>query len=392
MPSRGIPYWRLSGFYFFYFAVVGTLSPYLGLYLQYLQFDALEIGTLIAALMTTRVLAPNVWGWLSDVTGQRMLLIRLGAMIAYFIFTAFFWGHDFWELLLIIVAFSFFWNAVLAPFEVVTLSHLQGRAYHYSRIRLWGSVGFIAAVFGLGWLFDLTNLSWFPVSVWILLGLIWVMTWTVSPKVSLSSQAMFQSQKLWPYLKQWPVLCFLLSGILLQFSFGSYYTFFSVYLETLGYRHVTIGALWSLGVVAEIVFFMGAHHFLSRFGLRSIMIFTLLVTALRWWLIGCYANLLGLMLVVQLLHAFSFGAAHAVSIEWIRRAFPGRVQGQGQALYSSVCFGVGGGCGALASGWLWDASPVLTFSVSALAAALATLLILFGMQGSDGIEEKTVAA
>jgi len=53
-------YWRLSGFYFFYFASLGALVPYWGLYLRTLGFNVVEIGELIAIIMATKIVAPNI--------------------------------------------------------------------------------------------------------------------------------------------------------------------------------------------------------------------------------------------------------------------------------------------------------------------------------------------
>ncbi|HAO26324.1 MAG TPA: MFS transporter, partial [Methylophaga sp.] len=65
MPFSGLPYWRLSGFYLFYFATLGILVPYWGLYLQWEGFSARQIGELTAILLATRIIAPNVWGWIA---------------------------------------------------------------------------------------------------------------------------------------------------------------------------------------------------------------------------------------------------------------------------------------------------------------------------------------
>jgi PPP family 3-phenylpropionic acid transporter len=79
---KTIPYWRLSGFYLFYFAVLGALLPYWSLYLQSLGFSSHKIGELMALLMATRILAPNIWGYIADYSGRRMTIIRLASLLA----------------------------------------------------------------------------------------------------------------------------------------------------------------------------------------------------------------------------------------------------------------------------------------------------------------------
>ncbi len=385
MSLKGVPYWRLSSFYFFYFALVGTVVPYLGLYLQHLHFSAAQIGSIAAIMMVTRVVAPMLWGWLSDLTGRRLGVIRLGSLCACISFVGMLWQTEFFWLAMIIACYSFFWNAVLAQYEVITLGFLQGVTHFYSRIRLWGSIGFIVSVVSLGYWFDWRSVADLPVVAMLLLLSIWFSSLTIREPRPLckSKQA---DVGVWQVLRSRSLQSFLLASFLLQLSFGSYYTFYSVYLESLSYPQGTIGVLWGLGVLAEVLVFWIMHQLIRRFSLRRLMLATLAFTVLRWCLIGGYAQSLGVLVFAQLLHAFSFGTAHAVSIEWVRRFFRGPVQGQGQALYSAASFGAGGALGALISGWVWDTSPMLSFAISAVAAALAWWLVWWGMRDQPDIQ------
>lgn len=380
--SAVIPYWRLSGFYFFYFSLLGIIAPFLGLYLQHLEFSAREIGIVSAILMLTRLLAPNFWGWLSEATGQRLGMIRLGALLACICFSALIWRRDFYSICLVVVCFSFFWNAILAQFEVVTLDHLHGLSHYYSRIRLWGSVGFIVIVMVLGLFFQRHSIAYFPLIGLAIFVLIWLSAMVV-PEAPASIAQSNHPQNFWQLVNTTPVICFLVAAFLLQVSHGSYYTFYSVYLESLSYSRSVIGALWGLGVLAEVVVFWYMHHLMKLMGPRKIMLLTLLITILRWLLIGCFAESVEVIVFAQLLHAFSFGTAHAASIELVRRFFYGQHQGQGQALLSAVSFGAGGSLGALISGFSWDLSPVLSFLISALSAAVAFLVVWWGLKGPE---------
>ncbi len=355
--------------------------PFLGLYLQSLAFSPEQIGYVSAIMMLTRVIAPNIWGWLSDRTGKRLGIIRWGSFLACVCFSVLLWNQTFFWVIVVVITYSFFWNAVLAQFEVITLSYLEGLSHYYSQIRLWGSVGFIVVVVGLGYLFDELSIGYLPWIVLAFLGLIWLSSLTVSepPKALVEVEP---SKGFVEYLKSKVVVCFLLSAFFLQVSHGSYYTFYSVYLEALSYSRHAIGILWGLGVVAEVLIFLVMHRLIRQIGLRVLLILTLAVTVLRWWLIGCFPEQLSILLLAQLLHAFSFGSAHAVSIEFIRRFFLGRSQGQGQALYSAVSFGAGGAVGALLSGWVWTSSPVLSFAISAFTAAIALWLVWWGVRGA----------
>lgn len=381
MIPAGLPYWRLSAFYFFYFAVVGTIVPFWGLYLQSLNFSALEIGYIGAILMATKIVAPNMWGWVADRSGQRLRVIQWGCLLASLFFLIVLFKQDFWWIAAGVALYSFFWNAVLAQFEVVTLAYLGERPYAYSRIRVWGSVGFILVVVALGALFDWLDIRYLPVLMLMFLLLIWGCSLSIVDRPFEAEHS--NAKPLLATVLHRPVLAFLLAAFLLQVSHGSYYTFYSVYLEQLGYSRTDIGLLWALGVAAEVVVFLFMHRLMHHFSLRNLLLLSLLLTLVRWWLIGCYPDQGGVLLIAQCLHAFSFGSAHAVAIEFIRRHFHSDIQGQGQALYSAVSFGAGGAVGAFISGLVWSSSPVLSFALSALFAALAWLVVWLGARGRE---------
>ena len=79
MPASPLPlpYWRLSSYYFFYFAFIGAFSPYFGLYLQSLAFSAWDIGLLMSQMQLMRLFGPYVWGALADRAERRVPIVRL---------------------------------------------------------------------------------------------------------------------------------------------------------------------------------------------------------------------------------------------------------------------------------------------------------------------------
>lgn len=373
-----VPYWRLSNFYFLYFALLGVWLPFWPLYLQDRGFSALDIGYLASIVMVTRIVAPNVWGWLADYTGKSMAIVRAGSLLAIACFSIlFFSDQSFWALAFLIAGYSFFWNAVLTPFEVVTLAHLGDRYRRYSQIRLWGSIGFIIAVVVLGWLFDFLSIAVLPWVVLALLIAIWLSSLTINEtKRPVSQQS--SDKSLLDIIKQPAVLGFLISCFLLQVSHGPYYTFFSLYLEQHGYSTAVTGLFWSLGVLAEVLLFIVMHRFLQRFSLYQIMLWSLILSVLRWLLLAYFVDSWAILMFSQCLHAASYGSFHAFSVEMVRRYFGNGMQGQGMALYSGVSYGAGGAAGAILSGLLWETDPQLTFIMAAGCCLLAIAIsVLF---------------
>lgn len=368
-----MPYWRLSGYYFFYFASLGALIPYWSLYLKDLGYSAQDIGFLMAIIMATKVVSPNVWGWIADHTGQRMNIVRLGSLLATVCFAGVFLSDQYWWLVVVMMTFSFFWNASLPQMEATTFSHLKDDAHRYSNVRLWGSIGFIAIVMALGPLLDLYSAHILPYFLLLLFAGIWL-TSLIVPEGEESEHGV-SHQSLFNLLKRPEVIALLTVCLLMQMSHGPFYTFYTLYMEDNGYTRTLIGQLWALGVFAEVVVFMLLPRWVPRFGLRFLMLFSLFAAGLRWLLLGYFVDSLWIMVLAQILHAATFGVYHASAIQLIYRYFYGRHQGKGQALYSSLSFGAGGAVGSFYSGLTWDTlGPTFTFIIAAIIALSAGVI------------------
>lgn len=372
-PYTTTPYWRLSGFYFFYFASLGVFVPYWGLYLQWQGFSAQEIGELTAIFLGARIIAPNLWAWLADFHGQRMRIVRVTSIIGTIAFSAILLDNSYIWIAVVMLVFSIFWNATLPQFEANTLQHLGNNSHHYSKIRLWGSIGFIFTVTTLGIVFEKISIDLMPIALIITMTGIWIMSLSV-PESS-DHNLTHKQLPLRDILKQPAIIAFFTVCFLVILSHGPYYTFYSIYLEQNGYSRTLIGQLWALGVLAEVIVFIFMHRFIPRYGLRLILILSLLLSTLRWLLIGLFPNMITVLLFAQLLHAASFGTFHAAAIAWVHQHFVGKNQARGQALYSSIGFGAGGVLGSLTSGYLWDnPGPTFTFILAGISTLLATYI------------------
>ena len=373
--SAALPYWRLSGFYFFYFALLGGTAPFLALYFDHLGFSPARIGELIAIPMLMRCLAPNLWGWLGDHTGQRLLIVRFGALCTLVCFAGIFFSQSYAWLALIMATHAFFWHAVLPQFEVITLAHLREQAARYSQIRLWGSIGFIVAVVGLGLLFEWLSLDAYPAALLVIMAGIVVSSFWVPNAQPVLRPSTQEPEGFLRQLRRPGILAFYLSVGLMQLSNGPYYTFLTLHLEGVGYSRGAIGLFWALGVVAEILLFLVMARLLQRYSLRAVLLASFLITAVRWLLLGSLAQYLPVLLLAQCMHAATFGAFHAACIHFVQRSFADRQQGQAQALYVSLA-GIGGALGALYAGYSWKGlGPAWTFAIASLVALLAAFII-----------------
>ena len=348
---KTVIYWRLSNLYFWFFALLGSLLPYWSLYLEGRGFSYLQIATLMATIQLTKIVAPSVWGWLGDRTGLRVRLVRFGAVIGSLCFAGVFLEPGFYGLLLVMLLFTFFWNAILPLYEVITLRVLGTRKERYGRIRLWGSVGFIGGVAIIGGVLELVPITSLP---WLLLPVfagIAISAFLV-PSERGEKKAPAPRGSLKAIVSHPAVVAFFAMNFLLQVSHGAYYTFFSIHLEQFGYSKLSIGLLWSLGVLAEIGLFLVMHRITRHFSVRQIAIGALMLTMVRWVLIAEVTDVVSVLIFAQLLHAASYGALHVISVQYVQGFFGQHHHGQGQALYSGLTFGAGGAVGAWLSGFL----------------------------------------
>lgn len=372
-----MPHWRLAAWYFFYFAFIGAYMPYFGVYLQAQGYSAWDISLLLSLMQLMRLVAPNLWSQLAERLGRQTPVVRATTALCILCFSLLFFTQGLGQTFVAIALLAFFWSAALPLVEALTLSQLDRHAEHYGRIRLWGSVGFVVAVQCIGALLDalpIISLLWISLALLgLLLGSTLGLPESHAPaghtaRSSISYRAMLQHQ---PRLL--PVLC---ACFLMSAAHGPLYVFYSIHLVEHAYSKTLIGALWSLGVGAEILAFMWMPRLLRRYSLYPLLLATFIAAVLRFLMIGWGASSIALLILAQLLHGLTFGTFHAVMVALLHRWFPGREQTRAQALYGSISFGAGGLLGGLLSGQLWDSIGAgWTYTLGALF-ALGGLLII----------------
>ncbi len=363
--------WRIGLFFAAYYAAAGVLGPYFPLYLDWRGLTAAEIGLVTALAQGLRVVGPTWWGWLADHTSHRIAILRVTALVACVGFIPILLPGGFGYVFAVTLVYQFFLTGQVPLTEAIAAMHLRGDAQapaRYGRLRAWGSIGFIVLVLATGVLLDYTGLAPTPYLVLGLLALTFGAAWLVqdAPVAAAREPVSVRAR-----LREPRVRWFFLSVLLMIFAHSALYTYLSLYLASLGYSKTEIGVLWVLGVVVEIIFFYVQGRLFKRFDLLRVVELTLLVAALRFFLIAEFAQVAFVLVLAQLLHAVTFAVHHSASVLTIQRWFPGRAAARGQALYTSVGYGVGGTLGSLIAAWLWSAvSPASAFLSSSLAALL----------------------
>jgi PPP family 3-phenylpropionic acid transporter len=365
----------LSTYFGAYFLYVGAFVPYFALYLAARGFGAAEIALVMAMPQLARIVAPSFWGWLADRSGAARAIVvgSVAALLAGYALVGAVEGVL--AVALVLLAMSLASAGALPLVEALTLSTIAGRPDRYGPIRLWGSVGFIAGVLGTGlWLDAHAPQTLLPV----LMGLL-VLALGVSlglPPWRAPHAAEGQVARLADVLRRVEVRAFFAACFCMAAAHGALYGFFSLHAQALGYSKSAIGALWTLGVLAEIGVFLAWPRLTRRWSLRLLLVASFLCAGARFLAIGWGAHILALLVAAQLLHAATFGVHHAASVAAVQRLFPGRLHATGQTLYSSLSYGLGGGAGLLAAGWTWEALGAgASFTLSAAFALAGAALV-----------------
>ena len=389
---------RLKLYYFAYLAALGAFSPYFGPFLQARGFDAWQLSVLMSLWYASRALAPNLWNIGVARSAKPIQWLRHGALATLLATLCFLPHWPFWGMVLVMLVFASFYNALMPQYEALTLAHLRGQTESYSSIRLYGSIGFLLVVLGYGALFREIGAGYLIVAM---LPLVALLVWasylseyppgeqsrlnlaqskntssldvstshevantprqseqsrtnlaqsknTVSLDVSIS-QSSTLSRALQP-----SIIALLFVGFCNQIAHGPLYVYFSIFLLRHGFDEFQVGALWSLGVACEIVAFTLMRRVLLRVATRPLVAFCLIAGAARWAATGIWPDSGWVIALAQMAHAVTFAALHAAFMQIIVRDVSTRDLGFTQALFYSVASGLGGVASALIAGVLWE--------------------------------------
>jgi PPP family 3-phenylpropionic acid transporter len=371
---RGSFYQRLSAFYFSYFAFIGVFAPYFALYLRFLGYSAAEIGLLLAVNPVIRIFGTNLWGWLSDHYRARGLLIRVSALGTALVFIAVFFNYGFAWMFAVLLLLNVFWCGVLPLAESATLSLVGSRVGAYGRIRLWGSVGFVAVVIAAGYGLDFFGVTALAPIALCLLALMAISTFFLPRDREHPHHA--EHGTILSIVRRPEVIALLVGFFLMQVAHGPYNAFYSIHLVEAGYSKTAVGWLWSLGVIAEIGLFVLLPRLTRAYSLNQILLFSFGCALARMLMIAWGVGSLAILLAAQLLHAITFGAFHASGVAMMHQIFRGRNQARGQAIYTSLGYGLGGSLGTLMAGYCWETlGSGWTFTIAAAAALLALIVV-----------------
>ncbi len=381
MPDRTAPdntrtAIRLAFFYAAVFAMIGVHIPFWPVWLAAKGLEPTDIGVIISASVGTKVVFNPLIAHAADRRGQRRPIMVMLAVLSFVAFALFGWTDGFWPILMVSVAFFAVWSPIMPLGESLAMLSGQGGAgisggeIDYGRVRLWGSLSFIAGAVGAG-----TILADHPPEIiyWILLAtLALVATVSLALPATRAPAATGGRFAAIEVLRDSRFRLFLAATALIQASHSVYYGFGTLNWQAQGYSETVIGWLWAEGVVAEIILFAFGVRLVGWMGPARLIALGGLAGAVRWSVTGLTPGL-GVLVVMQALHAFTFAATHLGAIYFISRRVSPALSASAQGLYSAMVMGLALGLAMLLSGKLFALYGAGAYQAMAAMAALGTV-------------------
>ena len=357
--------------YFIYFALLGVFLPYFNLYCHHLGFSGMQIGTLSSTRSILLIIFSILWSGIADRYQIRKSIFMGCSCVGALVWVLFFFHDKFLMVLIITCIYSIFNAPIISFLEAMTIEVLGKEKSSYGIIRAWGSIAFIATVILMGYLIDLLSIRIILAAVFI--GSILQTVFSLGmPHVRKTRKAVFRLNAGLFFRKR--VVVFLFCAFLMLMSHGTYYGFFSIHLENLGYDSTFIGVAWALASLAEIVVMVRSKWIFSRLSYESVLIYSFFVATLRWFLSG-FATSPYLILLLQLTHCVTYGLFHMASILYMDSLSPDDSKTFGQALNNATTYGLGLMVGFFVSGYLYEhTSAGVMYFVSGLISLVAGLI------------------
>ena len=368
----------LSQSFFVFFFTWGIFLPYwTGWLVQAKNLTVADASMIMAFGLVARAVATMfVFPFMSKFMSNKKIIITftiLSLLAAVFYIPA----TSSMSLLLITLLFSLVYPTLMPAFESGASSLVQQGKVHYGKSRSYGSIGFVIAVLIISML---TGVWGEQAILWsMIVGLLFLLVkqfMSTPPALLATPSAGDRKQKLsmkelWN-VKTFPVV--LIVVFLLQGAHAAYYNYGYIYLQELNVNPFYIGMIINIAIIFEILYFMKADSFLSKWRPSSLLLLAGAGSTLRWSMIFLFPNV-GMFIISQALHALSFGVAHIAFIRYLTMSLPKEQIANAQGVYSGLALSLSTAILTFFGGYLYEIQPGLSFLGMVLCTIPAIIII-----------------
>jgi MFS transporter, PPP family, 3-phenylpropionic acid transporter len=377
--------WSLSLYYTTLFLILGLQLPYLPLWLESEGLSATQISVILAIPMAVRIGATPAMTFIADrLPGPGVAILLYSAATAV-LFLGYHLADGFWAIAVVTVFVSIFLNPLMPITEATAMRGARLYAVDYGRIRLWGSLSFIAANIVGG---AIVARAGGPGALIALNGaaVLTALAALTLPRrgnrldgdAEPSGTARASFPELLGLLRHPGFAGVLIGSGLIQASHAFYYAFGSISWVAEGISPSTIGLLWAVGVLVEVGLFAVSGRVLALIGVRGLFAVGVAAAIVRWtlmvwvWPAAAYFP-------IQALHALTFGATHLATMNYLSQSAPDRHGNGAQGLYFTV-YGAMTGLVMLAAGPLYRSYGAGGYAAMAVMAALGGIVLLVSLR------------
>lgn len=340
--------------YFTYFFSFGIYLPFWSVWLKEEGLAPETIGILLGAGLVARFLGSLLIAPRVKDPARLISALRLLALLSLILAVGFCFGNDWAWLMLVLVGFNLLSSPLVPLTDALAATWQRQIALDYGRVRLWGSLAFVVGSALTGKLVSAWGHNAILFSLLISLLAVWLgMLLKPSVMPNGGGRAKHNSSRSWrELLSDGPVWRFLLCVTLLQGAHAGYYSFASIYWQEAGYSAASVGYLWSLGVVAEVILFSCSNFLFRRWNAGSLLLLSAVCGLLRWGLMASTTEIT-LLLLIQVLHCGTFTVCHLAAMRFIA-ARQGAEVIRLQAVYSALAMGGGIAVMTVVAGFLFE--------------------------------------
>lgn len=361
-----IPF-ALSGFYFFYFALIAVYVIFMPKVLHLIGYGYVELSVIMAASPLIRFLSPFLFVKYIQLTPRIFLqaaLLTVAAALAVYVTI-----DHFWALLFVAIVLGFGLSLILPFVEHVALEHIAQESY--GKVRLFGSIGFvIVSLVLVRYIDNPYNAIHFLVLVAVMIALFSYIVLKVThthykeeePRYQGTVATFLKDRYLW------------ISLFLMQLAFIPFYNFFFIHETAHGLSNSMTIYLWSFGVLCEVLMFIFQGPLFQRFTLINLLLFSTAMTVIRWSILYFFPENIPLLALSQSFHAISFGLYHSVAIRYVFTLYEDKKLAQ--QFFIGISYGLGGLIGTIISGFWYKYSAETIYLFAAAVSLVAWFALL----------------
>lgn len=368
---------RPKAIYFFYYAALACLVPFMSLYYVEKGLNGAQIGVLAGIIPLVSWAGAPFWGGIADAKNRHRAILLLTIAGVWLAVLALYFADTFITLLIIVIGYAFFIGPIVPLVDNAVLGIMGNRKQRYGRVRLWGSVGWGVAATLLGPVLERAGLSW---SFYGFLA-INVGTFLVAAGLPMAISPVQQAYLagLGILARNGRFLLLLVAALVFGATLGVLLSYQFLYLEELGASWTLMSLTLTITTISEVPLWFISSWLLRRFGSSKMIALALAATAMRMFGLGVMVEP-WLALPISLLHGPGFAVMWAAGVADADAAAPPGLGATAQGLFSGMIFGLGSALGGFLGGPAYEAIGFSRLFIALGWITLATLIFFIAVR------------